>query len=214
MALSFLPAGAAGLSGIASIIDGDTLEINGERVRLFGIDAPESRQHCISAGKQVRCGQAAARALDAFIGNRPISCVAKDRDGYGRMVAVCRVAEADLNEWLVRRGHAVAYTRYSKAYVAAEAEARRARRGIWAGVFETPEDWRRARRSPKTPQAVPPGECRIKGNVGKSGRIYHFPGQRDYDRTRIDERRGERWFCSEGEARRAGWRPSGVRKPD
>jgi endonuclease YncB( thermonuclease family) len=204
------PAAAAILTGIASIIDGDTLEIHGERVRLFGIDAPESRQLCRQGGKPVRCGQAAANALDALVGRRAVSCAAKDRDRYGRTVAVCRLGNTDLNDWMVRRGHAVAYTHYSKAYVPAEAEARDARRGLWAGTFQRPEDWRREQRGGQEPQAAPDANCRVKGNIGASGRrIYHLPGQRDYDRTRIDERKGERWFCSESEARDAGWQAAG-----
>ncbi len=210
MAFLSFPASAAGLAGVASIIDGDTLDIHGQRIRLYGIDAPESKQLCEEGGKPVRCGQAAAKALDALIGRRPVSCLAKDRDRYGRTVAVCHLGKVDLNDWMVRGGHAVAYTRYGRDYAAAEAEARRARRGVWAGTFETPEDWRRERRSPAKPQTAPAAHCPIKGNIGKTGkRVYHLPGGRDYDRTRIDEKRGERWFCSEREARQAGWLPAG-----
>lgn len=218
MAFASLPA-IAMTTGIPSVIDGDTIEIHGERVRLHGIDAPESRQLCTRGGKSVRCGQVAARALDVLIGSRPVSCSPKDRDRYGRTVAVCHVGGVDLNDWMVRRGHAVAYSRYTKAYVAAEAEARHAKRGVWAGSFEKPEDWRRQQRQPKKasspPQAAPDPRCLVKGNISAAGKhIYHRPGQRDYDRTRIDERRGERWFCSELEARRAGWQPAGGGKAD
>ena len=210
MALLSPPAAAAGLTGVATIIDGDTLDIHGQRVRLHGIDAPESGQVCERGGRKVRCGQEAARALDTVVGRRAVSCAAKDRDRYGRTVAVCHVGKIDLNDWMVRGGHAVAYTRYAKDYAEAEAEARRARRGVWAGTFETPEGWRRERRRPPTPQAAPAAGCPIKGNIGQTGkRIYHLPGQRDYDRTRIDDKRGERWFCSEQEARQAGWLPVG-----
>ena len=202
-----LPAEAA-VVGVPSIIDGDTLDIHGERIRLFGIDAPEGKQVCQVQGKPIRCGQVSANALDVMIGRRPISCTPEDRDQYGRTVAVCYLGKIELNEWMVRQGHAVAYTRYSANYVAAEAEARKAKRGIWASKFDRPEEWRRSKREAHaaTAPAAPSTSCSIKGNVNAKGRrIYHMPGQEDYERTRINERIGERWFCSEAEAVKSGW---------
>src|ERR1700738_1069821 len=96
------------LTGQASIIDGDTLEVRGTRVRLWGIDAPESDQLCRNQGSEhYRCGQKAANDLDAFIEHRPVECVEVDRDQYKRAVAVCTVAGVDLAEWLVKNGGAV-----------------------------------------------------------------------------------------------------------
>jgi endonuclease YncB( thermonuclease family) len=199
---------AAAVVGIPSIVDGDTLQIHGERIRLFGIDAPESKQLCAVQSKQIRCGQVAANALDAMISRRPISCTPEDHDQYGRTVAVCYLDKVDLNEWMVRQGHAVAYTRYSANYVAAEAEARKAKLGIWAGTFERPDEWRRSQRESQAASipAAPSAKCAIKGNINSKGRhIYHMPGQEDYEHTRINEAAGERWFCFEGEAVKAGW---------
>mmetsp|Transcript_27513 Transcript_27513/g.65173 ORF Transcript_27513/g.65173 Transcript_27513/m.65173 type:complete len:114 (+) Transcript_27513:1159-1500(+) len=111
---------------------------------------------------------------------------------------------------MVRNGHAVAYREFSTAYVPAEEEASRKRVGLWAGTFERPQDWRRNEREAATAPAPPrkPG-CDIKGNISSKGeKIYHLPKGRYYDATRIDTAAGERWFCTEDEALRAGWRPS------
>lgn len=108
------------LRGVASVIDGDTLEIHGARIRLNGIDAPESGQHCQdAAGTAWRCGQQAALALSDRIGRRVVNCQQTDTDRYGRIVADCFAGRTNLNRWMVREGWAVAYRQYSTAYVAA-----------------------------------------------------------------------------------------------
>ncbi|WP_445809762.1 thermonuclease family protein [Yoonia sp.] len=137
------------ITGIASVTDGDSLEIRGTRIRLHGIDAPESRQLCTRAsGQDWRCGQQAALALSDQIGRRSVSCVTRDIDRYGRTIAVCSHDGVDLNAWMVREGWAVAYRRYSRDYVAVEDDARRAGRNIWSGTFVMPWDWRRGARNP------------------------------------------------------------------
>lgn len=136
--------------GRASVIDGDTLEIQGERVRIWGVDAPESRQLCRGVHGDYRCGQVAANQLDAWINARPVSCLEESRDRYRRMVARCTVGSEDLGAWLVRNGHALRYPEYAgAAYVVEELAARADRAGIWAGTFDRPWDWRRARRGPR-----------------------------------------------------------------
>lgn len=133
--------------GQASVIDGDTIEIHGQRIRFHGIDAPESRQLCDDArGKPYRCGQKAALALSDKIDRRTVHCEPKDIDRYKRVVAVCRIDTTDLNGWLVREGLAIAYRQYSHDYVSSEAAARQARRGLWAGRFIEPAKWRKAQR--------------------------------------------------------------------
>jgi hypothetical protein len=106
---------------------------------------------------------------------------------------------------MVSAGWARAYLRYSRDYAAEERDAEQARRGLWAGSFEAPWDFRRARRVAAV-SATPAPDCPIKGNISANGRIYHTPSSRWYDRTAIDPSKGERWFCSEREARDAGWR--------
>jgi len=203
------------ITGTASVVDGDTLDIQGRRVRLHGIDAPESAQLCQDgAGKDWRCGQQAALALSDRIARRPVTCEAKDQDRYGRIVGACQVAGENLNAWMVSQGWAMAYRQYSSDYVSAEATAKAASAGIWRGTFQPPWDWRKEARNggkqrtanQNAPAAMPTG-CQIKGNMSAEGeRIYHVPGGRFYDRTQINAGRGERWFCSETEAEAAGWR--------
>ena len=194
-------------TGPTSVIDGDTLDIHGTRIRLFGIDAPESGQSCVTDGKRWRCGQQASLALADKIGRRTVSCEQRDIDRYKRIVAVCRAGGEDLNAWMVSQGWALAYRHYSADYIRQEDGASRRKLGIWRGDFVAPWEWRRGTRlatgAARTKQA---GDCRIKGNIGRRGvRVYHLPGATYYDRTRIDTSKGERWFCSEAEARAAGW---------
>jgi endonuclease YncB( thermonuclease family) len=208
------------LAGHPKIVDGDSFEIGNVGVRLYGVDAPEGRQPCTRAnGSAWRCGEAAAAELRRLVGARDVACVRRDEDTYGRIVAVCRVGNTDLGAALVRAGLAVAYRRYGEDYVDEEREAQAARRGLWAGQFVTPEDYRRDERAapPATPaqtsrrnRSAPPAPgdgCYIKGNINGDGeKIYHVPDSSSYRSTEIDEGRGERWFCTEREARAAGWR--------
>ena len=128
-------------------------------------------------------------------------------------MAVCRVAAADVNRWMVRQGWALAYPRYSRAYVGEEKAARAARHGIWNGRFVPLRRWRGGERlagwASNLPVEVGERDCRIKGNVSRKGtRIHHLLGGLCDERTRIDTSRGERWLCSEAEVRVPGWRRS------
>lgn len=141
---------APAVIGRASVVDGDTLEIQGERIRLWGVDAPESRQVCKRPSGEYRCGQTAANQLDQWIAGRTVTCVEDSRDRYRRMVARCEAGGEDIGGWLVRQGYAVRYPEYAgSAYLGQEFAARRDRAGIWAGAFDYPWDWRRARRNPR-----------------------------------------------------------------
>ncbi len=195
----------ADIAGVASVIDGDTIEVHGQRIRLHGIDAPESRQICRLDGKPWQCGKDAANALADKITRRPVTCEDLGRDRYKRIIGRCTVAGEDMGAWIVSHGLALAYRRYSLDYVDEEAEAQAARRGIWAGEFVKPWEWRRGKRLVANDNA--PGQCRLKGNINRKGeRIYHMPGQQAYGVTRINPAKDERWFCSEAEAEAAGWR--------
>lgn len=210
------------VTGRANVIDGDSFKIGAAQIRLFGIDAPEGRQSCTREGEPWRCGDAAAAELRRLTRGRDVTCIARDRDIYGRMVATCRLGDLDLGSALVSSGFAVAYRLYSQDYVADERAARAAKRGLWAGEFTRPDEWRRAERAERAATAAAAGKgngkgngsregepngCGIKGNINARGdKIYHLPGSALYDKTSIDAGAGERWFCTEAQARAAGWR--------
>lgn len=127
------------LTGNASVVDGDTIDLHGQHVRLWGIDAPESRQTCGTW----RCGQAAALALADHIGARTVTCEQRGTS-WERIVATCSVGGSDIGAWLVRNGWAVDAPKYSRhRYAPEQAEARAARRGVWASSFEEPWVWRK-----------------------------------------------------------------------
>lgn len=144
------------LRGQASIVDGDTLEIHGTRIRLWGIDAPESSQLCRGDdGLQYRCGEKAANELDSFIARRPVDCSPVSLDQYRRTVAICWIDGVDLGEWLVRNGLALDWPKYSKGkYDKAQREAEHAGRGMWQGSYVEPWLYRACIR-----QGGRPGDC-------------------------------------------------------
>jgi endonuclease YncB( thermonuclease family) len=150
------------------VVDGDTLEIAGEKIRLEGIDAPESAQTCGRAkGGTWACGREAADALAKLVAQRRVSCQNKGFDKYERML------------------------------------------GIWQGEAEAPWIYRENRWKVAEQQA--PDGCAIKGNITENGHIYHMPWSPWYGRVKVDPNQGERWFCSEAEAKSAGWRSAGLR---
>ena len=196
-------AARADLSGPARVIDGDTLQIGETRIRLHGIDAPEAAQTCRStSGATLACGTAATTALRSLIAGQPVTCAPRDTDRYGRTVARCTSDGQDLGRRMVAAGMATAYQRYSMDYVAEEAAAQADGRGLWSAQMQNPDDYRAAHKA----APAPTGTCQIKGNISSGGQIYHIPGQENYAATRISTARGERWFCTEAEARAAGWR--------
>ena len=141
------PAHTAELKGKPRIIDGDTIEIGGERIRLHGIDAPETKQTCHkSDGTEYRCGDMATFALAEIIETHWITCKGETLDRYKRRIATCYAGPYDINAEMVRRGWALAYRRYSKQYIGVEQEALSAKRGIWSGAFVKPWKWRRGKR--------------------------------------------------------------------
>lgn len=139
------------VAGTPLVLDGDTVDIDGLRVRLHGIDAPERDQLCErSDGSRYGCGQFAREMLVALIANAPVRCTKRDVDPYGRMVGVCSGAEPDLGAAMVEHGAAIAYRHYSMDYVGQEETARSFSRGVWQGPFEAPWDYRHRGQKTKT----------------------------------------------------------------
>src|SRR6056297_1858575 len=204
-----LAASPQDIVGAVRVVDGDTLDVGGTRVRLHGIDAPELGQRRTNAdGVRWDCGTWAADEVRRRIGARSAHCDTVDTDRYGRTVATCSVAAQDVGKMLVSEGLALAYRKYSMAYDLDEKRAVISGRGLHAHRFDRPAEHRRAIREERaTETAAPDPDCAIKGNISRSGnRIHHLPGQADYARTVIRPEQGERWFCSEADARAAGWR--------
>ncbi|WP_048648716.1 thermonuclease family protein [Nitratireductor soli] len=126
------------LSGAVTVHDGDTITLSGERIRLKGLDAPEYTQTCSRQGVTYACGRQARDMLRRLASNGPVTCQGHERDRYDRLLAVCSVNGTDVGRALVEAGWAVAYGDYDDV----EAEARRARKGMWDGAFDAPRDWR------------------------------------------------------------------------
>jgi endonuclease YncB( thermonuclease family) len=198
------------VQGVARVVDGDTIVVAETRVRLEGIDAPETGQVCKRAWiGHWACGTTATSALVKLVENREVVCAHKGWDKYNRFLGVCAVEGRDINAEMVRVGMAWAFVKYSQAYVKEEAEARDAKRGIWQAETQTAWDYRANRW--QTAEANVQDGCAIKGNVTKHGRIYHMPWSPWYDKIKIEDVQGKRWFCSEADAVEAGWRPAVVR---
>lgn len=193
---------------VTRIIDGDTIEIEGgERVRYIGIDTPET----VDPRKPVQCfGVEASKKNKEFVEGQRVRLEKDitDRDKYNRLLRYVWVGDTFVNLELVKQGFAQSYSyppdiKYQDQFVAAERQAREAKVGLW-GACPLVEETAPPASNSITSQ---PSSCIIKGNISSSGeKIYHLPGCGSYTRTQIDAGRGERWFCSESEARAAGWR--------
>ena len=145
----------AEIYGTPRIIDGDTVHINGKKIRLEGIDAPEIKQKCkkpllqissligFQLSKSYPCGFTSTKKLINKIGTSRIKCISSSKDKYKRYLATCYKKNINLNKWMVRNGYAVAYKRYSKDYMIDEEYARENKLGLWEGSFMMPENWRK-----------------------------------------------------------------------
>jgi endonuclease YncB( thermonuclease family) len=204
LALLGLLSGPA-MAANVQIVDGDTLDIDGKRYRINGIDAPEAGQKCTSErGKDWSCGDVATNTLYNLTHGKSVSCKTLAIDSYGRDVARCTADGTDLAGAMVERGMAWAFLKFSDEYEAAQETAKAAKIGIWRGPSQPAWEYR-ATSWNKAAQTAPKG-CPIKGNITKNGKIYHPPWSPWYSRTRIDTTKGERWFCDEAQAIKAGWR--------
>lgn len=217
------------VQAVPQIVDADTIYAGSTKIRLNGIDAPEMDQVCIDAsGKNWNCGIEAREKLQVYAHGRPWICKLTGTDVYKRHLGSCTVGGEDVSRWLVRNGWALAFRRYSAAYVADEDFAREQKHGLWGGAFVAPWEWRnrssativlgavvvpiqaQSRLLSPTAAAQPPvSSCAIKGNLKNTQQcIYHMPGGRFYDRIDMQRSASRRWFCSEPEAQAAGCRKS------
>ncbi|MXO89743.1 thermonuclease family protein [Pontixanthobacter aquaemixtae] len=211
------------VSGKATVIDGDTLDLTGTRVRLMGIDAPEAGQTCKREDAEWQCGKEATDFLKLILQNNEVECRTTGRDTYARLLAFCSSGGHDLGLGLVGAGLAVVSNDGPEEYKLAQEIRITHKIGIWGSEFQTPAEWRashpelfkpaqeqqkpqQAKRQRPTPERVYRNEfgCAIKGNRNRRGQwIYHLPGRPYYDQTRPEE-----LFCTESQARRAGYRRS------
>ena len=197
---------SADVTGKAIVLDGDTIVISSVTVRLHGIDAPENGQDCQRAnGTKYNCGAEAEKHLKRLLSGS-VQCTGSQFDNYDRLIGTCESNSNNVSRAMVSAGWALAFRKFSTDYVSDEQSAQASKRGLWAGSFDAPWDYR-ARRWQTAVEAAPDEQCPIKGNINRKGvKIYHAPWSRSYDRTRINTTKGERWFCSEAEAVAAGWR--------
>jgi len=232
LATTLLLTGAAvgeGVTGVPQIVDGDTVYIGEHKIRLNGIDAPETDQVCLdAAGQPSRCGISAKEELERHFGGRQVKCELGDKDRYRRSLGDCHLGPESMSRWLVRNGWALAFRRYSGEFIADEDHARERKAGLWAGAFIAPWDWRhrnghtivlgavavphdaqRKLLAPANLSEPPDSRCVIKANMKRDGEcIYHVPGGQSYNRLRMDRAKARRWFCSPAEAEAAGCRRS------
>ena len=140
------------IEGLAIIIDGDTIKISNQKIRLFGIDAPEINQKCkkpfisfsfLTLNKEYDCGVVSTNKLKKKIFNKKISCLVTNKDRYGRFIGECFYKNMSINGWMVENGYAVAYLKYSKKFLMLENLAKNKKKGLWQGKFEKPWNWRK-----------------------------------------------------------------------
>ena len=131
----------------AYVVDGDTIHIGSNKYRFSGIDTPEMKQTCSKDNKIVMCGVLAKNALIKKINNQPVLCKEETIDRYKRIVAECFVNNKSLSKYLVRKGYAFAYRRYSKKFIKDERYAKENKLGLWSMTFEYPWEYRRKLRS-------------------------------------------------------------------
>ena len=125
------------------VIDGDTIVLNGEKIRFSGIDTPELKQTCIYKNQEVICGVFAKMLLIEKIGNETPVCISEGKDIYKRTLAECFIDGESLSSFLVRSGYAFAYRKYSKKFVEDEEFARANKLGLWSMKFQYPWDFRK-----------------------------------------------------------------------
>lgn len=202
------PSSPMEVAGAARVVDGDTLEIGAQVIRIHGIDAPEASQTCQLPKGTWDCSTAAVNLLRAMIEGKEVRCAGHEFDQYERLIARCATDEVpDIGAQLVTAGLAWAFIKYSNDYIGVEKGPRAKKIGVWQSKTQPPWEYRARRWETAAKSTSADGDCPIKGNINAKGeRIYHAPWSKHYAKTQIDTLKGERWFCTEAEARAAGWR--------
>lgn len=202
------------ITGRAAPVGGDTLRVRDVTIRLDGIEVPDRDQTCARSDTRVwRCGEAAQNAMARLVAGRSVRCEPNGKDAAGTVRATCFSGSTDVAAALVKGGHAFAESGMMARYRSEQSAAREAKAGLWSSASEPerPTVWR-ARLWEEARARAPKG-CPIKGKVagrGEGAKTYHLPWSPNYGRLRVYTARGERWFCSEDEARGAGFVASAV----
>ncbi|MFN0217689.1 MAG: thermonuclease family protein [Hyphomicrobium sp.] len=195
------------LEGRATALTGDALRLNGSVVRLAGVAAPEDNQPCFTAkGRRWSCSAFARKALDRLVRGKRVACEPSGVDDAGVRRATCTIDGQDLARAMTRGGHVFAETGLFAAYSSDEDAARQEQAGVWQGETLRPEEWR-DRVWEEAKRAAPDG-CPIKGVMRAGEGVYAMPWSSDYVESRLRDSKGDRWFCSEQEARDAGFKPA------
>ncbi len=206
----FMPGRSQDVSGrVATVINGETLRVNNTLIRLEGVEAPDRSQSCQGQGKKRwKCGEMAQVALERLTRGKTLKCqVGPTPDALGRLNGTCALEDGrDVGALLVEGGHVFSTSSYFGGYAVQENEAKRQKLSIWANDIERPAEYR-AKLWDSAKLTAPEG-CPIKGTVTSAGKLYVLPWSSEYAKATVRPQRGERWFCSEGEAQAAGWRSS------
>ena len=145
--MSFSLTNCKNLDNSIRIIDGDTIILNSEKIRFYGIDTPEKKQKCKDRnGLSYPCGEFATNELKKIISSGQLFCKKRATDRYGRSISICYVNGVDINSLMVKNGWALAYRKYSRDYIDEEKEAKDKKMGMWAGKFIAPWRWRKLKR--------------------------------------------------------------------
>jgi endonuclease YncB( thermonuclease family) len=195
------------ISGPATAITGDVMRVDGVLVHIDGIEAPAPQQPCFRAnGRRWSCAASAKTGLNKIIRGRVVTCTRSGQDDAGRTLARCAVDGNDVATQLVRNGYVFAVSSYFSSLASEETAARNAKAGIWQGNVVRPQAWRD--QTWETAKRQAPDGCPIKGVVRASSKVYALPWSDTYANAKVRPERGERWFCSEDEAKAAGFSSS------
>jgi len=195
------------ISGRAYALSGDVLRVDGMLVHLNEVEAPELEQPCHRAnGRLWKCGQAAKSGLARIVRGKTVKCTPAGQDADGNALATCAIGTTDIATELVQRGYVFAVRSFFGSLNDVEDQAQDAKIGIWQGEVQRPQAWRDQQWEDAKRDA--PGGCPIKGLIRASSKLYALPWSQGYDRAKVHTKKGERWFCSEDEAKAAGFAPS------